>query len=205
MQPSSASPRSMSAWRHLPNAISMLRIVLVVPVGLAIGSDWFRLALVLAVVAGISDGVDGWLARHFGWRSHLGSVLDPVADKLLLVTCFVLLAWVGEASLALTALVLARDLVIALGALAWYRVIGHFRAQPSWVSKCCTTVQILYVLTVLVHRSGWLAGVPLAPWAWLVVIFTVASGLDYIVRWGWMARRELVARENKGNGHGHES
>lgn len=191
----------MSAWRHLPNVISVLRIALVVPVGLAIEAGCFRLALVLAVVAGVSDGVDGWLARHFGWRSHLGGVLDPVADKLLLVTCFVLLAWAGEASLALTVLVLTRDLVIALGAWAWYRVLGNFRARPSWVSKCCTTVQILYVLAVLVRRSGWLAGMPLAPWAWLVVIFTVASGLDYIVHWGWMARRELIARKNKGKGH----
>src|SRR5690625_7055970 len=81
MQPPTASPRSMSAWRHLPNAISVLRIVLVVPVGLAIEAGCFRLALVLAVVAGVSDGVDGWLARRFGWRSHLGGVLDPVRDK----------------------------------------------------------------------------------------------------------------------------
>lgn len=196
-----ASPRSVSVWRHLPNAISVLRIVLVVPVALAIVGGGFRLALVLAVVAGVSDGVDGWLARRFGWRSHLGGVLDPVADKLLLVTCFVLLAWVGETPLALTVLVLARDLVIASGALAWHRVIGHFQARPSWVSKCCTMVQILYVLAVLVRRSGWLEGLPLAPWAWLVVIFTIASGLDYVVRWGWLARCELTARTRKGSGH----
>ncbi|HET7268436.1 MAG TPA: CDP-alcohol phosphatidyltransferase family protein [Oleiagrimonas sp.] len=185
----------------MPNAISVLRIVLVVPVALAIVAGNFRLALVLAVLAGVSDGVDGWLARHFGWRSHLGGVLDPVADKLLLVTCFVVLAWVGEASVELTILVLARDLVIALGALAWYGVIGRFRARPSWISKCCTTVQILYVLAVLTTRSGWLDGMPLTPWTWLVVIFTVASGLDYIVRWGWLARRQLIARKCKEGEH----
>lgn len=195
MAPPARSSAPTSAWRHLPNAISLLRIVLVVPVALAIETRCFAWALGLAVIAGASDALDGWLARHFHWRSHLGSVLDPVADKLLLVTCFVMLAYLGKAPWALTALVLGRDLVIALGALVWWRVIGHFRARPSWVSKCCTAMQILYVLAVLLRESGWWVGVPLAPWLWLVVALTVASGLDYIVRWGRLARRELGARQ----------
>lgn len=192
-----AGMRAVSPWRHLPNAISVLRIVLVAPVAIAIEVRSFRLALGLAVVAGISDALDGWLARHFGWRSRLGSVLDPLADKLLLVTCFVVLSTIGKAPVALTALVLGRDAIIAVGALAWQRVIGHFRSHPSWVSKCCTAVQILYVLAVLLVESGWL-DMPLKPWVWLVVILTLASGLDYIVRWGNMARREL-GEKRRGN------
>lgn len=182
-----------SPWRHLPNAISVLRIVLVVPVVVAIHAHCFRLALVLAVAAGISDGLDGWLARHFHWRSRLGSVLDPVADKLLLVACFVVLTGIGKTPVVLTVLVLGRDFIIAVGALAWHRVIGHFQSHPSWLSKCCTAVQILYVLAVLVNQAGWLH-LSMTPWVWLVAVLTLVSGLDYIVRWGWMARRELAER-----------
>ncbi|HET7663951.1 MAG TPA: CDP-alcohol phosphatidyltransferase family protein [Rhodanobacteraceae bacterium] len=182
-----------SPWRHLPNAVSVLRIALVAPVILAIEARSFRLALILAVVAGVSDGLDGWLARHFHWRSRLGSVLDPLADKLLLVACFVVLTGMGKIPVALTALVLGRDFIIAAGAWAWHRVIGHFRSSPSWISKCCTAVQILYVLAVLVGEAGWLR-LPMVPWIWLVAALTLASGLDYIVRWGWMARRELAQR-----------
>lgn len=182
-----------SAWRHLPNAISVLRILLVVPVVVAIDAHCFRLALILTVVAGISDGLDGWLARHYHWRSRFGSVLDPVADKLLLVACFVVLASIGKASVILTVLVLGRDFIIAAGAFAWHRVIGHFQSHPSWISKCCTLVQILYVLAVLANEAGWLR-LSMSPWVWLVAVLTLISGLDYIVRWGWMARRELVQR-----------
>lgn len=188
------NPVPASAWRHLPNAISLLRIVLVVPVALSIEARCFRLALGLVVAAGVSDGVDGWLARQFNWRSRLGGVLDPAADKLLLVTCFAVLAWTGVAPLALTVLVLARDFIIALGAIAWHQVLGNFRPRPSWISKWCTVAQILFVLAALLRESGWWRQLPLVPWTWLVAIFTLASGLDYIVRWGSEARRELRAR-----------
>ncbi len=199
MAPLAANPRS-SSWRHLPNAISVLRIALVAPVALSIEARSFRLALALAVAAGLSDGLDGWLARRFDWRSRVGAVLDPVADKLLLVTCFALLGWIGEAPLGLVALVLGRDFIIATGALAWQHVLRNFRSRPSWISKWCTVTQILYVLAVLLRESGWWRPLPLAPWTWLVVIFTLASGLDYIVRWGRQARRELHARrERRGN------
>lgn len=171
----------------------MLRIALVAPVIVAIEARNFRLALILAVVAGVSDGLDGWLARRFHWRSRLGSVLDPVADKLLLVGCFVVLTHMDKVPMALTALVLGRDFIIAVGAWAWHRVIGHFRSSPSWISKCCTAMQILYVLAVLVGEAGWLR-LPMTPWIWLVAALTLASGLDYIVRWGWMARWELAQR-----------
>ncbi len=192
------SPPAASRWRHLPNAISVLRILLVAPVAVAIEARSFRLALGLAVVAGLSDALDGWLARHFGWHSRLGSVLDPLADKLLLATCFVVLATIGKAPLALMLLVLGRDAVIAVGALAWQRVIGHFRSHPSWISKCCTTVQILYVLAVLLVEAGWL-DMRLWPWEWLVAAFTLASGLDYVVRWGFMARGELARKRREGS------
>lgn len=189
----SADARAASPWRHVPNVISALRIVLVVPVAVAIVTHHYRLALGLAALAGISDALDGWLARHFDWGSRLGSILDPLADKLLLATSFVVLAVVGRTSWSLVALVLARDAVISVGALAWQRVLGHFQARPSLVSKCCTTAQILYVLVLLFVAAGWLDWSP-RPWAWAVLLFTLASGLDYVLRWGRRARVELARK-----------
>jgi cardiolipin synthase len=119
--------------------------------------------------------------------------LDPAADKLMLVGCMVALGWLHEAPRWLVALVVVRDAVIALGALAWHRVLRNFRARPSWLSKTTTVAQIGFVLLVLaVQAFGW--RVPMAIPVWIVAVLTAASGLDYVVRWGRMAYRELGSR-----------
>ena len=149
-----------------------------------------RLARGLIGLAGFTDGLDGYLARHCGWQSRLGGILDAVADKLLLVTCFVLLAATGLAPWWLAALVCGRDAVIALGALAWRLRIGPLRPQPSLLSKACTLLQILYLLGVLAAGLGW--PLPsLLPLAWLVAALCLASGADYAWRWSRRARAAL--------------
>lgn len=179
-----------SAWRHLPNLISALRIVLVAPMLVAIVLRRSEAALVIAGIAGVSDGVDGYLARRFHWQSRLGSILDPVADKLMLVGCMLTLGWLQMAPRWLVALVVARDGVIALGALAWHRVLHNFEAHPSWLSKGTTVAQIGFVLLVLADRAfDW--RVPMLLPVLVVAILTAASGLDYVVRWGRLARRQL--------------
>jgi cardiolipin synthase len=193
MAPAASGPHRATAWRHLPNALSVLRMILVVPLGLAIGTRRFDVALWLTLAAGLSDALDGWLARRCGWRSRLGGLLDPLADKLLLLTCFLSLLRVDAVPLALVALVLGRDLVIVAGALAWQRLIGPFRASPSWLSKCCTAAQIFYVLAVLLRLAD-LHGLELAPLMWLVAALTAASGIDYVVRWSLRARTAWRAR-----------
>jgi cardiolipin synthase len=176
--------------RHLPNLISVLRIALVAPLIATILWDRYESALVIAAVAGVSDGVDGYLARRFRWQSRLGSILDPVADKLMLVGCLVALGWLHEAPRWLVVLVVVRDAVIVLGALAWHRILHTFEARPSWLSKTTTVAQIGFVLLVLADQAfGW--GIPMAIPVWVVAVLTAASGLDYVVRWGLLARREL--------------
>lgn len=182
-----------SPWRHLPNLISLLRIVLVAPLVLMILHDRYEAALLVAVVAGVSDAVDGFLARRFRWQSRLGSVLDPVADKLMLVGCMLALGWLQEAPRWLVALVVARDAIITLGALAWHRLLHNFVARPSWLSKTTTVAQIGFVLWVLAdHAFGWHmhSVVP----GWIVAVLTIASGIDYIVRWGRRGRLEMKGR-----------
>lgn len=176
--------------KQLPNLISALRIVLVAPLIATILLGRYEAALVIAAVAGISDGVDGYLARHYRWQSRLGSILDPVADKLMLVGCMLALGWLHEATRWLVVLVVARDLVIALGVLAWHRILRSFEARPSWLSKTTTVAQIGFVLLVLADQAfGW--HVRMAVPVWIVAVLTAASGLDYVVRWGRLAQREL--------------
>ena len=176
--------------RHLPNLVSVLRIALVAPLLVTILLGRYDAALAIAAIAGLSDGVDGYLARHFRWQSRLGSILDPVADKLMLVGCMLALGWLGEVPRWLVALVVARDAVIALGVLAWQRILRHFEARPTWLSKATTVAQIGFALLVLaVQAFGW--RVPMAIPVWIVALLTAASGLDYVVRWGRLARREL--------------
>lgn len=179
--------------RQLPNLISCLRIALVAPlVALLLRGD-FEAALWIAVAAGLSDALDGFLARHFGWRSRLGSLLDPLADKLLLVAAYLTLAQVGQVAWALALLVLARDAVIVLGALAYHGIVGEFEARPSLWSKATTLGQILFVLLVLASNAFALHWQQRG-YAWIIAALTVISGVDYVVRWGLRARAALRAR-----------
>lgn len=179
--------------RQLPNLISCLRVALVAPLVALLLRGNFDAALWIGLAAGISDALDGFLARHFGWRSRLGSLLDPLADKLLLVATYLTLAQIGQVAWALALLVLARDAMIVLGALAWRGILGEFEAQPSLWSKATTLGQILFVLLVLASNAfafHWQQ----RGYAWIVAALTVISGVDYIVRWGLRARNALRAR-----------
>lgn len=179
---------SRSPWRHLPNAISMLRVALVAPIGWLLLHRHAASALALVAVAGVSDGLDGFLARHYGWQSRLGGILDAVADKLLLISCFVILAWLGEIPLWLALIVCGRDGVIASGALLWRLLIGRIDPQPSLLSKACTVMQIVYLLTILLALIHWPAPASTA-FAWVVAALCIASGLDYVIRWSRRAWR----------------
>ncbi len=193
---STANTRPASSWRHLPNLLSTLRLLLALPVALAIGYRDYPAALVLAALAALSDALDGFLARRFGWQTRLGGLLDPLADKLLLVGCFIALTYVGAVPLLLTLLVLARDVVIVAGAIAWRLLLGPLTARPSLLSKLNTLAQIALVLAVLVTLA-WRDSAPAVSWrgpVWAVGALTVASGVDYVLRWGARARRQLRQR-----------
>lgn len=184
--------------RHLPNLITGLRILLTVPLCWLIANGRYDGALLVAAIAGASDALDGFLAKHYGWQSWIGGMLDPIADKLLLTVAFVSLLLAGALPLWLVGLIVARDLVIVAGATAYHWLIGRFEASPSALSKLTTTVQIVFVLVELLHLSQWLS-VPhslRAALAVLTALVTVASGLHYIVVWGARA-----ARTKEGSGH----
>ena len=187
-----AARPSATPWHHLPNALTALRMLLVVPLAWLIREGHFDIALVVAAGAGMSDALDGWLAERYGWQSWLGGVLDPIADKLMLVGCFLSLGMIGAHPVWLTWLVVGRDVVIVAGAVAYHNLIGRITAQPTQLSKATTCVQIGYVLAQLVHLTSWIelpTGL-LEAGVWLTAIATLASGIQYVVVWSGKALRE---------------
>ncbi|MBS0569339.1 MAG: CDP-alcohol phosphatidyltransferase family protein [Proteobacteria bacterium] len=184
-------PTPATIWRHLPNALTVLRMALVVPLAWLIREMRYDEAVVVAAIAGLSDALDGFLAKHCGWQSWLGGVLDPIADKLMLVACFVTLGMVGAHPDWLTWLVVGRDAVIVAGAVAWHNLIGRIHAQPTRLSKLTTVVQITYVLAQLLHLSRWFDLPPrlLDGLIWLTAALTIISGLQYVAVWTRKALR----------------
>jgi cardiolipin synthase len=174
----------------IPNLITAGRILLVPPTAWALVQQHFPLALILFFVAGVSDAVDGFLAKYYGWTSRLGALLDPLADKLLLVTSYLALAWVGLLPLWLLALVVLRDLVIVTGAVVYNFHIQRLEAEPTVISKLNTLLQILLVLLVIVHEAwGWGQSDWIGVLIYAVAVTVVWSGTDYVITWSRRARR----------------
>jgi len=173
----------------IPNLITVIRILLVVPVAWVLLQQQYLLALVLFFVAGASDGLDGFLAKQFGWTSRLGAILDPLADKALLVTCYAALAWVGLLPVWLLILVVARDLVIVAGAVVYNFRIQRLEADPTLISKLNTLLQILLVLLVITQQlNDWFTPVWATVLIYAVTVSVIWSGLDYVITWGRRAR-----------------
>lgn len=136
--------------RHIPNALTLFRLGLIVPFLMYLYYQEYVHAFYTFIIAGFTDGLDGWLARSFNWQSFFGSFVDPLADKLLVASSFISLALIGSLPWWLVALVFLRDITISLGVVAWYWFIQrrlHF--EPTFVSKLNTTIQLALVTLCL--------------------------------------------------------
>jgi len=175
-------------YRFIPNLITVIRIILVAPIIWFLTQHEFTTALILFAVAGASDALDGFLARRFHWQSWLGSVLDPLADKLLQVSSYIALAWMGYIPLWLVVTIVLRDLVIILGAFIYHHRITAFEAEPSLMSKFNTFAQIVLILMVVLHVGLYaLPELLLQGMIYLVFFTTLYSGIDYVYRWAHRA------------------
>ena len=178
--------------RHLPNLITVLRFLLVLPAGWCILRGAHGWAFALFVLAGVSDGLDGALARGFGWTSRFGAVADPIADKLLVAVVYLALASRGLLPVWLAALVLGRDLLIVAGALAYHRLVAPLEPDPTRLGKLNTLGNVLFVGLVLAELAI-PALAPLEPLVavgiWGMAALTVLSGADYVRLWGGRALR----------------
>jgi len=180
---------------QIPNLISLLRILFVVPVVLTLLLGEFSTALVLFAIAGFSDALDGFLAKRYHWESRLGSILDPLADKLLLVASYATLVWLNLLPSWLLWIVLGRDVLIIAGALAYHYMVGKFDLLPLWSSKINTFLQITLVLLVIFQQSGLFDGqYGIKIVMWLVVASIVNSGSEYVIVWGLRAWKKTRNR-----------
>jgi len=174
----------------LPNLITAGRILLVPVLIYFLHEHRFGAALIVFLVAGLSDGLDGFIAKRWGYTSRTGAILDPVADKLLMVSAYVMLAFLDKLPFWLVLAVASRDALIVGGYLVYTSTHGPVHMRPSLASKLNTVLQIVLVLAVLSAEalawplSGWIG-----PLVWVVLVTTVFSGLHYL--WIWAVCREI--------------
>ena len=183
--------------RHLPNALCILRMLLVVPVAWLLNAGEYQLTLWLFAFAALTDGLDGFIAKRFGWTSELGKILDPLADKILLICVFITLAALGIVPTWLAATAVARDVIITAGAISYNALYGYPHGKPTTISKINTLCQISYLLLAVASKaSDWTPSNALMIFGALVFVTTVVSGIDYVVTY---ARKALEAsRQQRG-------
>src|SRR6056297_1377020 len=139
----------MQGLQYLPNVLTASRLFMATPIALLILRNEYAWALGLGIVAGVTDALDGFFARRLDAHSRLGAGLDATADKLLMLCVFLSLAQVGMLPWWLAAIVVGRDLVIVLGALAYRLLIGPFDFAPTVLSKINMGVQVIFLIVVL--------------------------------------------------------
>ncbi len=157
--------------RHLPNFICLVRIALIWPTVVALQAGHYWTALVLVAVCAISDGLDGWLAKRFNWTSHLGKILDPLADKLLLVALYLTATWSNLIPWWLTAVVVGRDVMIGSGAVVYRMWFGPLHGRPTILSKINTGMQLAVVLAAILGAA---TGLPTPEMVMALAILTLA-------------------------------
>lgn len=180
---------------QLPNLITLIRILLVLPTGWLLLETRYVEALVLMAVAGASDALDGWMARRFGWASEFGATMDPVADKLLVASTFIIFTVQGFIPIWVAAIVLGRDAVILTGAAAYRLFFERIEFAPTLISKANTATQIVLLLMLLLGLCGFggissLALTLVDPWCFYgLAVLGLVSGADYVMTWGEKAWR----------------
>jgi cardiolipin synthase len=180
--------------RSVPNAITLFRLVLVPVTAWLLWEARYPAALSTFATAAVSDLIDGAIARHYRLQSALGAWLDPIADKLIMLTVTVLLAVAGLLPAWLAAAIVVRDLVIASGAIAYLRVVGHVEMAPTKLSKLNTALEFAVLALVLAAAAGLVARGPWLDALFVVLAATVAlSGAQYVYEW---SRKAAAAKTN---------
>lgn len=170
--------------QYLPNSLTILRLLLTLPLGILILREDFAMALAVGFLAGLSDALDGFFARRLQAFSRFGAALDPIADKILIMVTFVCFAEVQLVPWYLAIAVIARDLIIVIGAACYYRFIGPFEFSATNLSKLNMVIQICFCVLVLSSQV-----VPEIPQvatligSVAVLFIAAASGFDYVMSW----------------------
>jgi cardiolipin synthase (CMP-forming) len=180
---------------NVPNLITLIRLGLVPVVAYLLAIEAYRIALPTFLVAALSDFADGYIARRFKLTSRLGALLDPVADKLNMAVTTVLLAWLGLLPLWLAIAIVARDVLIVAGALAYRFALGPVKIAPTRLSKINTLLEFALLLLVMAGAAEWIDTEKWMNAAFLAVFASVvASGAQYAWVWGRKARAQARMR-----------
>ncbi len=176
------SPMSL---RWIPNAISVMRIALILPILVLFINDEFGWALGLFGFAALSDGVDGYVAKKFNWHSRLGAFLDPAGDKLLLAWSYGTLAYLGHIPVWLAVIVILRDVIIVAGSIMYHYLVRRLEGTPTRISKLNTGLEFVYLVFVISEAGyGWPDRITLIVVGAAVLVTVVISGYDYV--WNWI-------------------
>ncbi|MBT6074405.1 MAG: CDP-alcohol phosphatidyltransferase family protein [Gammaproteobacteria bacterium] len=173
----------------IPNFICIVRIVLIIPIVYLLWNEDYLLSLFLIAVAGLSDYLDGFLAKRNNWRSELGAILDPTADKLLLISLFITLYRMNLIPYWLTVTVILRDAMIMFGLSLYRYFIGKPKILPSKISKVNTFVQIIFVLLVIAGEITEIFYIPTIILGSTVFVTSILSGVDYWIQWSFEAKK----------------
>ncbi len=182
--------------RYLPNGLTFLRLLLAVPLGILILGGDYSSALIVGLLAGITDALDGFFARRLNAFSRFGAAIDPIADKTLITVTFLCLASMGLVPWYLAIAVISRDLIIVAGAACYHYFIGPFEFAATRLSKANMFVQISFcVLVLLMQVVDWIPPFAMLGGIVAVLFIAAASGFDYVMSWTIKA---LQSRKNTG-------
>ncbi len=167
---------------NIPNILTLIRILLVPLFVIYLMKDLFYSALIVFAIAGLSDGLDGLIARYFNQRTELGAYLDPIADKLLITSAFVSLAVMKIIPGWLAVIVISRDVLILLGIAIFSITDITVDIKPSFISKCTTVTQLTTVVFVLFNPA--VSGAAMVGYFlyWFTAGLSILSGFHYIYR-----------------------
>ena len=167
---------------NLPNSITFVRIIILPVFVTALVYNRYEAALFIFIIAGISDALDGLLARITDQKTTLGAFLDPLADKFLMVTSFVLFSYYGWAPKWLTIIVISRDLIVTLGWVLLSLIYGKTGISPCLTGKAANAAQLVFIAYILL-AINLKASIRPEDWMlWTVALLTISSGLQYVYR-----------------------
>jgi cardiolipin synthase len=185
----------------IPNLITIFRILSVPVLIILLHGKHYDWAFLVFLVSGISDGLDGYIAKRFDMASELGGILDPLADKALILSSYLMLMLLGDVPFWLFLTVVFRDILILVGSLLYVALNGLMKMRPSYLSKLNTFTQIALVVAILASRTFQLDYPGVIDFLiYATAVTTILSGLHYA--WIWLVREEVELVDNQRNDPG---
>ncbi len=179
----------------IPNIITMFRIATVPVLIILLHDHEYGWAFLVFFISGVSDGLDGFIAKRYNMASELGAILDPLADKALIFSSYLMLMLLGDLPFWLFLTVIFRDVLILAGSLIYVAFNGQVKMAPSYLSKLNTFTQIFLVVTILAQKTFALDYPVFTEYLiYATFITTILSGFHYV--WVWVVKEEIELVEN---------